>query len=219
MTNTVYKMQTLPDTVKQLTDEDLDKGIPFVMSTATPDRVGDVVLQNHRLAQFKKNPIALFGHSSKEPIGMWKSLRVVEEKLQGVLKIAAQGTSYRINEIRSLVKQGILRAVSIGFIPHKAEPIDEDNPWGGYYLDDNELLECSLVSVPANSEALMVQSKSLYTAQQRLLSQCNLSAVRQLGGPKSVEHINTGKPSITIVQGNTSVTLHDTKRIALDTLL
>lgn len=138
-----------------------DGGLDFVLSDDTVDRYGDIIdAKGWVLANFKKNPIALFGHSNGFPIGTWSNLRIEGGKLIGTLKLAARGTSARIDELISLVEQGILRAVSVGFIPIKSEPINPDRPYGPQKYTKQELLETSLVSVPANPAALAL-AKSL----------------------------------------------------------
>ena len=132
----------------------------FVMSTDSVDRMGDIVEQDWKLAAFRANPVALFSHRSDQPIGVWERVRVEGNKLVGRLKLAEKGTSELIDTLRSLIEQRILRAVSVGFRPGEAEPLDEKAPWNGYRLSKNELFECSLVSVPANAAALSL-AKSL----------------------------------------------------------
>lgn len=135
--------------------------LEFVLSDATLDRYGDIVdPAGWVLTNFKKNPIALFGHSSSFPIGTWSNVRVEGKKLLARLNFAARGTSARIDELISLVEQGILRAVSVGFRPLEAEPIDKDKPYAGQRYTKQELLECSLVTVPALPSALAL-AKSL----------------------------------------------------------
>jgi HK97 family phage major capsid protein/HK97 family phage prohead protease len=136
-------------------------GLDFVLSDETVDRYGDVIdAKGWDLKNFRKNPIALFGHSAGFPIGTWSNIRVEGGKLMARLNLAAKGTSQRIDELISLVEQGILRAVSVGFRPLEAEPIDKEKPFGGQRYTKQELLETSLVSVPANPAALAV-AKSL----------------------------------------------------------
>lgn len=136
-------------------------GLDFVLSDATVDRYGDIVdPKGWDLKNFKKNPIALFGHSNDFPIGTWDNIRIEGGKLVAKLKLASRGTSQRIDELIGLVEQGVLRAVSVGFRPLEAEPIDRDKPYGGQRYTKQELLETSLVSVPANPAALAV-AKSL----------------------------------------------------------
>ena len=144
-------------------------GLDFVLSDDTLDRYGDVIdAKGWDLRNFKKNPIALFGHSGSFPIGNWTNIRVEGNKLIATLKLAAKGTSDRIDELINLVEQGILRAVSVGFRPLESEPIDPKKPYGGQRYTKQELLETSLVSVPANPAALAL-AKSLNVSDETLV--------------------------------------------------
>src|SRR5690606_7233450 len=132
------------------------------------DRYGDIVEpEGWVLSNFKKNPIALFGHNSNFPVGRWENLRVEDGKLVGKLVLAKRGTSYRLDEVIELVEQRILRAVSVGFRPLKSEPIDADKPYGPQRYKKHELLETSVVSVPANPAALAL-AKSLNISEETL---------------------------------------------------
>lgn len=122
-------------------------GLEFVLSDATMDRYGDIVEpKGWDLSWFSKNPIALFGHNAAFPIGTWSNIRVEGGKLVAKLNLAARGTSDRIDELIGLVEQGILRAVSVGFIPRKSTPVNPDEPYIGTRFLEQELLETSLVS-------------------------------------------------------------------------
>lgn len=136
-------------------------GLEFVLSDGTVDRYGDVVEPSGwDLRNFKRNPIALFGHDSRSPIGTWSNIRVEGGKLLARLNLAAKGTSARIDELISLVEQGVLRAVSVGFHAIEMEPLDKSKPYGPQRYTKQELLETSLVAVPANPAALAL-AKSL----------------------------------------------------------
>lgn len=126
-------------------------GLDFVLSDGSLDRHGTRINPDGwELAAFKRNPIALFGHSGDFPIGRWENLRVEGGKLLGRLVLAARGTSVRIDELASLVEQGILRAVSVGF-----SVIEYGKPGKSQYdYEKQDLLEVSLVSVPSNTNAL-----------------------------------------------------------------
>ena len=131
-------------------------GMDFVMSDETPDRMDDIIMSDGwDIENFKRNPIALFGHRSDFPIGKWKNLRVEDKQLKGTLELAPAGTSERIDEIRKLIEADILRAVSVGFRPKESKPRPEKDSMG-YFFVKQELVETSLVSVPANPNALAI---------------------------------------------------------------
>ena len=133
-------------------------GLEFVLSDATPDRMGDVIeASGWDLENFNKNPVALFNHNANFPIGKWVlNLRTVNGKLRGHLQLAPEGTSDRIDEIRRLVDADILRAVSVGFLPVRSEPLKKDKSGGGLRFLKSKLVETSLVAIPANPNALAV---------------------------------------------------------------
>ncbi len=127
--------------------------LEFVMSDASVDRMGDVIEQDGwELENFNKNPIALFGHDSHFPIGTWKDVRVDKKRLIGRLELMS-AVSDRLQEIHTAVNAGVLRAVSVGFRPIEAERLDDKS--GGVRFMKNELVECSLVAVPANPNAIL----------------------------------------------------------------
>jgi HK97 family phage major capsid protein/HK97 family phage prohead protease len=137
-----------------------DDPLEYVMSDETVDRYGDVIdVKGWQLGNFKNNPIALFGHDSDFIVGKWVNVRVEGGKLKGKLELLRAGISARLDEIRAAVEAGVLRAVSVGFRP-LAEPEMRDGGRGAIYRKQ-ELVECSLVSIPANPNALAV-AKSLH---------------------------------------------------------
>jgi hypothetical protein len=68
---------------------------------------------------------------------------------------APEGVSELADEYCRLAKAGIIRAVSVGFIPVEYEP----RRGGGYLFKRWDLLELSLVSVPANPNALVIERR------------------------------------------------------------
>jgi HK97 family phage prohead protease len=131
-------------------------GHDFVLSDESVDRMGDIIeAAGWDFSSFQKNPIALFGHRPDFPIGKWSKVRVENKEVRGQLELAPKGSSARIDEIRALVDAGILRAVSVGFKPIDHTPINPKEPWSGSRFTKQELVECSLVAVPANSNALI----------------------------------------------------------------
>ena len=136
-------------------------GMEFTLSDETPDRMGDIIqADGWDVVNFSKNPIALFNHNPNFPVGRWQDLKVDKGALRGKLVMAPAGTSNRIDEIRKLIEAGILKAVSVGFRDIESIPLDKKNPFSGIRFLKAELVETSLVSVPANPNALAI-SKSL----------------------------------------------------------
>jgi HK97 family phage prohead protease/HK97 family phage major capsid protein len=136
-------------------------GMEFVLSDGSVDLMGDVIEpRGWQIESFLANPIALFNHRGDAPIGKWTNIRITDKDLRGNLVLAEKGTSARINEIRKLVEADILRAASVGFRPIRQEPIKTNSAWGGSHFLEQRLVEVSLVSVPANPNALAV-AKSL----------------------------------------------------------
>lgn len=126
-------------------------GLDFVLSDGSLDRHGTRINpKGWDLRNFKKNPIALFAHDGRFPIGTWTNIRTEGDKLVATLKLAAKGTSDRVDEIISLVEQGILRATSVGFSVIKYGVAGKDQ----YDYVEQELLETSVVAVGSNSNAL-----------------------------------------------------------------
>jgi len=148
------------EVIRKTHSQTLD-GKEFVLSDATIDRYGDTVSSDGWiLDNFNKNPIALFNHNPDFPVGRWQNLGIREGGLRGHLELAPKGTSRRIDEIRKLVDAGILRAVSVGFMPIEAGPRMAGGKHAGNSYMKQELVETSLVAVPANPNALAV-AKSL----------------------------------------------------------
>jgi HK97 family phage major capsid protein/HK97 family phage prohead protease len=127
--------------------------LEYVISDMTQDRHGTVLDPDAwNLSNFRKNPIALFNHNPNFIVGNWEKVRAEGNKLIGRLKLLPKGVSYRLDEIRAAVEAGVLRAVSVGFLPRGPE---SDR------LSKMELLEVSLVSVPSNPNALAM-ARSLH---------------------------------------------------------
>lgn len=146
-----------------------DDPLEYVMSDESVDRVGDVIeAKGWSLNAFRNNPVALFGHDSRFVIGKWTDVRVEKDRLVGKLDMLGKGISSRIDELHAAVEAGVLRAVSVGFRPlEKPKLRDEKDYSAGYIFSKQELMECSLVAVPANPNALQI-AKGLGLSEQTM---------------------------------------------------
>ncbi|KKN71744.1 hypothetical protein LCGC14_0418100 [marine sediment metagenome] len=96
------------------------------------------------LRSFKKNPIMLFGHNHQQlPIGTAESIRKSAHDI--TFEPLFSNATQLAREVAALWKEGVLKAVSIGFIPKEVE----DN-----IFTKTELIEISVVNVPSNPNAL-----------------------------------------------------------------
>lgn len=148
--------------IKEVDDD--KREIVMVGSKEVLDRDGDVVkIEGIDLKNFKKNPVILFGHDHRGlPVG--KAIKVWKEDKQLMFKIkfpTPEEYSFA-DTVYKLVKGDYLKASSIGFSPNwdKAERNEKS---GGYIFNESELLELSIVPIPANPQAL-IHSKGIEKA-------------------------------------------------------
>ena len=126
----------------------------FTLSTDATDRFGEVVEQVWQLDNFLRNPVALYAHDSHDlPIGQWKSVGVVDGELRGTLVFASERANPKAEQVFQSVREGTLRAVSVGFYPHSTR-WEMRGDRETLILSENELLEGSVTPIPANPEAL-----------------------------------------------------------------
>ncbi|TIL84088.1 MAG: HK97 family phage prohead protease [Mesorhizobium sp.] len=125
---------------------------------ATPDRVGDVIEKGAFASAALPLPM-LFGHDADDPVGAWTEAIEAPEglRLKGRLLV---GEVRRADEVRSLVRAGAVRGLSIGFITKKAMP----RKGGGRTITNLELLEASLVAIPMHPGARVTSAKSAVRA-------------------------------------------------------
>ena len=147
---------------KTATSELMD-GKECVLSDATPDRYDDIVggfPDSWEFKNFNRNPIALLQHDNSMPIGTWSNVHTEGTVLKGRLHLAPMGTSRVADETRKLIDAKILRGVSIGFLPIESQPRTNSKK-GGQHFTKCELIEASVVSIPANANATLLQCRSL----------------------------------------------------------
>lgn len=124
------------------------------ISTATPDRDKDVVVQaGIDVANFLTNPVVLFGHQySRPPVARSIKLWIEAGVWKSVMQFVPKGVYDFADTIEALYRLGFMKAISVGFIPKKYA-FDEERR--GYDIVECELLEYSCVPVPANPQALV----------------------------------------------------------------
>ncbi len=146
------------------------RALEFTISSEIVDRDQEVIsFDGWDLKNYKKNPVVLFGHNYSIPpvakaVRIWKS--TTDRKLKAKVVFPEPEVSSLSDTLYRLYKDGFMSAVSVGFLPkkidhHSGTERGKEDPWRTYLKQ--ELLEFSLVPVPANPEAL-ITSRSLKSA-------------------------------------------------------
>lgn len=161
--NLQHRSATLRDVSKSA------RTIEVIASTNSIDRYNSIIRQHWDLDGFNKNPIALWMHSHmRPPIGRVEEFETNEERSETTAIIRFAETEFA-EEIFQLYNEGILAAVSVGFMPGARDYIETDDSFIQTYGsadNPNELYELSAVTVPGNKEAvkksLMLDDASLF---------------------------------------------------------
>lgn len=142
--------------VKSVDDE--KRIIRGIATTPEPDRVGDIV---EPLGVKFKNPMPmLWQHQSSRPVGTVKFDKPTKDGIAFEAQLANPTESANliasVTEAWESVKLGLVRAVSIGFRAIEYAFMDD----GGVRFVESEVLELSLVTIPANAGATIQSIKS-----------------------------------------------------------
>jgi HK97 family phage prohead protease len=134
-----------------------EREIGVIASTDELARDGCIVEpQGVDLTAYRRNPIVLYNHNYEKPVGVCTAIGVEDGSLAARIQFAPAGVSADADLACALTKGAVLNAVSIGFMPKETEPLDPKQPWGGVRYLSADLLEISIVPVPADSNALVI---------------------------------------------------------------
>lgn len=133
-----------------------ERSFDVIASTETIDSYGDIVKANWRLSRYASNPIVLFGHNARDAscvIGSASDVRVEDGALRARLTLVGEDVNPEAERVLRLMRAKVLRGISVGFRAHSYR-WEKVNGVEVLVLDDNELFEISVVSIPANPDAL-----------------------------------------------------------------
>ena len=144
-------------------------------TTPEPDRIGDIV---EPLGVSYKNPLPLLHHhKSDQPVGTVTFDKPTEDGITFKAKIPhvlePGPLKDRVDTAWAEVRAGLVRGVSIGFRALEHTRLKD----GGIRFVKSEVVELSLVSIPANQSATIHAIKSLDTAQRAAPGQSHRRAV------------------------------------------
>lgn len=140
------------------TDQRVFRGMA---TTPEVDRVGDII--EPKGAKFS-NPLSLLlYHDHAMPVGRVKFSKPTDAGIEfeaHIPEVTESGTlKDRVDEAWQSVKHGLIRGVSVGF--RTLEDGVELMRSGGYRFTKIEILELSLVAIPANAAAVISTIKSI----------------------------------------------------------
>lgn len=133
--------------------EPKDRKLGFVISTERRDRYRDTIaLDGWELAEFRRNPVVLWAHSHRDlPVARAPEVSVDENALRSVAQFPTAEVHKFGDTVFQLLLGKFLNASSVGFDPSKFIINDDER---GIDFVKQELLEWSIVPVPANPDAL-----------------------------------------------------------------
>lgn len=142
-------------------DEDSRKFEGYASTYGNIDRHGDIVEKgafSRCLADIKASgimPSLLMHHDLKRPVGIFEDL--IDDDFG--LKFNAELTSgvRDADEAHALLKHGALHSVSIGYMINRER---YDHKTGINHLEDLSVHEISLVTIPANAQAVVTAVKN-----------------------------------------------------------
>lgn len=151
MGGTVYKNDALR--VKQIRES--SREVDFIASTGALDCHWEIIDQESwQLDDYITNPVVLYGHNAYDlPIGQCTYVAVRGDALECTIKFASAEANPEAEKVWLLVKEKVLRALSVGFRPVNGayEVRDGEDVW---VWRNSILKEISVVAIPANPEAL-----------------------------------------------------------------
>jgi HK97 family phage prohead protease len=146
------------------------KSWTFTISTASVDRYGDTIaIGGWKLDSYRKNPVVLWAHASALlPVGRATRTWTEGGRLRSTVQLAS-AYSADAAQVEMMIESGFLRAASVGFRPIRYAFADDASRKMGIDFLETELLEWSVVSVPANADCTIdsESTKSLSSAAAR----------------------------------------------------
>ncbi len=143
-----------------------EDGNPHRMVVAANERSrnGDEVnLRGINFKNYRQNPVVLWAHDAYEGIPIAKTVKIVHDD-QG--RIAADFEFNSEDEFAARVENawngGFIRAASIRYMPTKVVEVrNEDGSVDRLRIEESDLLEWSLVPIPADPDAVKAGARAL----------------------------------------------------------
>lgn len=157
------KLQRMAKSVTLKVADSADHDFEGYLSTyGNVDRDGDVFVKgcyDESLKNRTKIPM-LYGHDYRNVENALGGLEMSSDD-HGLFVKGTFGTSDKAQNIKELVKMGAITTMSVGCFIQDYEPRDTHSPYAGNSVTKADIVEGSIVPVPANPEANITFIKSL----------------------------------------------------------
>lgn len=131
----------------------------FIISNAASDRYGEsIVMEGINTTKYMQNPVVLWGHDyTALPLGRTLSLRQEGGNLIALVQFDIDLSDFA-NTVYQQILRGTISAASIGGLV-KAYGLTDQNTTDWDTIAEMEMVEWSVVPVPANPEALVLSKQ------------------------------------------------------------
>lgn len=129
----------------------------FIFSDGSVDRYGDTINPRGWVYDKSAGSVALFGHDASEVenvIGRTQDEGVEGDSFVGCIRFATAEENPAADMVLRLIDGGFINSVSVGFQPLEWKQTKDKSRPGGIDFLKQELLEVSVVPIPANRNAL-----------------------------------------------------------------
>ena len=148
------ELKTALEGIELKADEDKDWMFDVVATTEDTDRDNEVIKVNWwDTKNWEKSPVILANHSYIIENIIWKGIKFYTSNGVKRMKWVFSKSNPLWILARNLYNEGMLKTVSVGFIPTKRNEQDHK------IIEKAELLEVSFVAVPCNPNALSLDWK------------------------------------------------------------
>jgi HK97 family phage major capsid protein len=164
-----------------------ERCVDFTISTGALDRYNSTIAVNGwQLESFKRNPVVLWGHDDAIPaIARAENTRIEGGQLKSTARFAERDVHPLADTIFRLIEGKFIGAASVGWIPLKYRFSEDQGRNGGIDYLERELLEWSVVNIPANSDCLS-EARSLGINTKPLIAWCERAIEEGTGNMSAV---------------------------------
>jgi phage head maturation protease len=146
----------------------------FTISTGAVDRDNDTIsVKGWKLDNYTRSPVVFYNHETYMfPIGKTVQIGIEKNALVATVEFVPAsvpgGAGENAETVFQLVDGGFLCAASVGFMPLEyataKDRMDDDDWWPALDFTSQELMEWSIVTIPANPEATLDERSLILSA-------------------------------------------------------